>query len=66
MKYWRTRDGRKLDPKCMACDHLKLCIARIFRLNWRMAWLSILMDEYARRCKMPVEPVTKVHEKEIA
>lgn len=63
MRKWRTRDGRRLDLSCMVCDHLRNCLARILRLNWRVDWMPYILAEIDRRCKVkPKVPETKIEE----
>lgn len=65
-KNWLTRDGRRIAPECMTCDHLRAAVAMILRKRWRMAWLGRLLDEIARRCqpKDPAPADTSRREKE--
>ena len=53
MSLWRTRDGRRLPLSGMDCAHLRNCLNKILRDDWRKPWLVAILAELDRRCKTP-------------
>ena len=46
---WETFDGKILHIKNMTTHHIRMCINKIIRENWRKDYLPILSNELKRR-----------------
>lgn len=46
---WVTRDGTEINIKDMTTSHIKNCINRIIKMNWRLDYLPLLQSELSKR-----------------
>lgn len=46
---WRTSDGREIEISKMDTSHIKNCINKIKKSNWRVEYLPFLKEELDRR-----------------
>jgi len=48
-EYWETRDRHYIHIKDMTPTHIKHCLCKIEREQWRLDWEAPLLKELARR-----------------
>lgn len=57
-EYWVTHDGRVLKISEMNSVHIRNCVAKMLRSNWKLDYLEVMQAELRKRAgeEEPEEP----------